>query len=147
MLHYYSIPRAVGVAFWAVRNKERHLEEVGHWADVVGTRAFPRILHAFSCLRGAEPALVINTRRAEDCGSTEWMVCVHDGTPTQLMRTYFGRPEFGSSTRQKAYIIFPLLSSSTNSSSPPSEKKEPRGKDNWRECVTLGRRVTGDGIV
>lgn len=39
---------------------------------------------------------------------------------TQLMRTYFGRPELGSSTRQKAYITFPLLSSSTISSRPPS---------------------------
>ena len=40
---------------------------------------------------------------------------------TQLIRTYLHRPEFGSSTRQKAYIILPLLSSSTSSSSPPSE--------------------------
>lgn len=37
------------------------------------------------------------------------------------MRTYLGRPEFGSWTRQKAYITFPLFRSSINSSSPPSE--------------------------
>lgn len=36
------------------------------------------------------------------------------------MRTNLGRPEFGSFTLQKAYITFPLLSSSTISSRPPS---------------------------
>lgn len=39
---------------------------------------------------------------------------------TQFMRTYLGRPELGSCTRQKAYITFPLFSSSTISSNPPS---------------------------
>lgn len=36
------------------------------------------------------------------------------------MRTNLGRPELGSFTLQKAYITFPLLSSSTISSRPPS---------------------------
>lgn len=36
------------------------------------------------------------------------------------MRTNLGRPELGSLTLQKAYITFPLLSSSTISSRPPS---------------------------
>lgn len=39
---------------------------------------------------------------------------------TQFMRMYLGSPEFGSLTRQKAYITFPLFSSSTISSNPPS---------------------------
>lgn len=43
---------------------------------------------------------------------------------TQLMRTYLGRPELGSFTLQKAYITFPLLSSSTISSRPPSAPGE-----------------------
>lgn len=43
---------------------------------------------------------------------------------TQLTRTYLGRPELGSFTLQKAYITFPLLSSSTISSRPPSAPGE-----------------------
>jgi len=48
---------------------------------------------------------------------------------TQLMRTNFGRFVLGSSTRQKAYIIWPLLRSSTISSIPPSEKWEMHNTD------------------
>lgn len=43
---------------------------------------------------------------------------------TQLMRTNLGRPELGSFTLQKAYITFPLLSSSTSSSRPPSAESK-----------------------
>lgn len=43
---------------------------------------------------------------------------------TQLMRTNLGRPELGSFTLQKAYITFPLLSSSTSSSRPPSAESQ-----------------------
>lgn len=46
------------------------------------------------------------------------------GPLTQLMRTNLGRPELGSFTLQKAYITFPLLSSSTISSRPPSVESQ-----------------------
>jgi len=57
------------------------------------------------------------------------------GSPlTQLTRTYLGRPELGSFTRQKAYITFPLLSSSTISSRPPSARER-------RETASDARRA------
>lgn len=54
---------------------------------------------------------------------------------TQLTRTYLGRPELGSFTLQKAYITFPLLSSSTISSRPPSVPGQERG---WGAPTDIG---------
>lgn len=111
---------------------------------MICTYSLPGIIDSFSSLKQRElfDHFFFNGHVHEHTERQSW-----SGAQTQLMRTYLGRPEFGSCTRQNAYMTFPLFNSSTNSSSPPSGrwslggKKKPKKKHQMVavvSCVTAG---------